>query len=1309
MARWTFGLFLRSQHHRDHRAGNIRRRVCPIGFEAMEDRIVPASHTWNGNGQNGLWATKNNWGGNVPTETTLPGATLADQRFVSSPTTMTWAAGTVTVTYSSGKPFVANSMIVINDVNPATYDNNLVPVPITYIDDGTFTYPLANDPGTFVSGGDFTVVQSNNIPNLLVDNLTFAASGDVNVLAGPLTSSLTPVIGGSAINLVGSSAITVNSNASNSAGLTFISPIQSQTGIVNLGGAGTIAFDVPAANAIPNAYSQLIDTANLVKELLPEQIPDTANLTLNGSNVTYNMNSQTETLASLSVLATSGTGLETGGSAGHVIVNGNLTFSGGTITLNNGSEIDANSLTDSGGTWNFGTSATLAVGSGGLSLSGGVTIPINNNSHLSLSGGVASSGDATDNITSTGSGNLVLSGNQIFSVGDGASAVDLSISAPIVDGTTLGGITKTGSGTLVLSGNNSFTGGLTVNGGTLTTANAISTTNSLAVSNLNTGATGTAVVLDLPTTVPTTVTSLSGSVAVPTSGSNTATINNGGQLLTVNPSSATTFAGTIAGSGGLSLSSTLASNSLTLAGTNTYTGSTTLGLAATLLVNGATDPASSVSVGPAATLGGTGIIGGSVTVSGTLKPAAATTTGTLTVGGAGVGDVTFAAGSNFDVNLTAAGSDELIVAGTANLTNATLNVNGADNAPIGTPITILHAGNLAGTSFVGLPNNTTFTQAGQTYTINYDYVAGNVTLIHWHSPAFTSSDHAGFVVGAASTFNVTTSGYPAVTLSEDPTDPPLPASISFSPATGVFSGTPTSADIGVYTLHFIAHSGFGSDALQTFTLTIGVPPGFTSASYTLFNVGSNGNFPVTASGMPTPTISESMTDTLPGGVTFAGGVLAGTPTTAGIYPLHFTAANGTVDATQTFTLFVGPLATVYVSSAFAGRTAGDFIADADNVTAGSQPAIFGTSAFATIDAAIAATTMTSGTIVVSAGTYAESPNLAGSQTLVLAGDVVVNSIDSAAGSTIDLGTHNLTTGVPAGNNTLAGLVTGTGSLTKVGSDTLTILGNDNYTGGTTVSAGALIVNGSLSPSSTVSIVGSGILGGIGSVGNVTNSGIVNPGSPGAPGTLAVAGNLTLGSGSLVLDLAASGSDSVNATGSAVAISGTTLSLNVGTMTPGETFTILTVPGTSAGVLQGTFANLPMEGSGFTVGSIPFTVSYMGGDGNDVTVTAGRPCDPRQHRPERQRQRLRQRHTRSRLHRQHARPASAFDGRERRLLVQLGREPERLELLDLGPDELRDLDRADAERLGRCHRHRLDGDVLGSRRQQRDPLDRRWRI
>jgi len=108
--------------------------------------------------------------------------------------------------------------------------------------------------------------------------------------------------------------------------------------------------------------------------------------------------------------------------------------------------------------------------------------------------------------------------------------------------------------------------------------------------------------------------------------------------------------------------------------------------------------------------------------------------------------------------------------------------------------------------------------------------------------------------------------------------------------------------------------------------------------------------------------------------------------------------------------------------------------------------------------------------------------------------------------TLTVGSNNLTTtvsGVIQDGGTNGG--TG-GSLTKVGTGTLTLTGTNTYTGTTTVDDGSLIVDGSIGSAQTVVNPG-GLLGGIGFLrGDLLNSGTVSPGNP--FGTLTVGGNYT---------------------------------------------------------------------------------------------------------------------------------------------------------------------------------------------------------
>jgi hypothetical protein len=127
----------------------------------------------------------------------------------------------------------------------------------------------------------------------------------------------------------------------------------------------------------------------------------------------------------------------------------------------------------------------------------------------------------------------------------------------------------------------------------------------------------------------------------------------------------------------------------------------------------------------------------------------------------------------------------------------------------------------------------------------------------------------------------------------------------------------------------------GNRAIALFT--VDQAAAVTSAASAAFVLGSAGSFTVTASGFPSPGLSES--GALPGGVTFtaSNGQLAGTPTgPTGTFPITLTASNGVgADATQAFTLSVGtaPVITSAASATFAVGSAGSFTAVATGAPA----------------------------------------------------------------------------------------------------------------------------------------------------------------------------------------------------------------------------------------------------------------------------------------------------------------------------------------------------------------------------------------
>ena len=139
-------------------------------------------------------------------------------------------------------------------------------------------------------------------------------------------------------------------------------------------------------------------------------------------------------------------------------------------------------------------------------------------------------------------------------------------------------------------------------------------------------------------------------------------------------------------------------------------------------------------------------------------------------------------------------------------------------------------------------------------------------------------------------------------------------------------GTTTPAAPGTYygSAYFADSDGFNTSASSGSCqpiLVVNQAPAITSANTTTFTVGKSGSFSVTATGSPTPSLSEI--GALPGGVTFTDNhngtaTLAGTPKplTAGTYVIPITASNGvSPDATQTFTLVVVQPGQVNVATA----------------------------------------------------------------------------------------------------------------------------------------------------------------------------------------------------------------------------------------------------------------------------------------------------------------------------------------------------------------------------------------------------------
>jgi autotransporter-associated beta strand protein len=189
--------------------------------------------------------------------------------------------------------------------------------------------------------------------------------------------------------------------------------------------------------------------------------------------------------------------------------------------------------------------------------------------------------------------------------------------------------------------------------------------------------------------------------------------------------------------------------------------------------------------------------------------------------------------------------------------------------------------------------------------------------------------------------------------------------------------------------------------------------------------------------------------------------------------------------------------------------------------------------------------------------------------------------------TLTVGGNNLSTEV-SGSIRDGGIVGGVGgALTKTGTGTLTLSGNNTYTGATTVNAGTLLVNGSIASSSLTTVNAGGTLGGIGTIGNTTiNGGTLSPGN--SIGTLTIQGNLVLTSAAAyIVEVSPTQADRTNVTGIAT-LAGTVQAVFGAGSYIARTYTILSANG---GVI-GTFNNLTTAGlpAGFTA-----SLSYTGTD------------------------------------------------------------------------------------------------------------------
>lgn len=570
-----------------------------------------------------------------------------------------------------------------------------------------------------------------------------------------------------------------------------------------------------------------------------------------------------------------------------------------------------------------------------------------------------------------------------------------------------------------------------------------------------------------------------------TSGSNFLTLNNGASNAVVSVTSGSHFiaeniallsnASIIAASGTqLSISGVMSGagrsvelsggGTLALSAVNTYTGATTVN-AGILNLTG------SLTGGGAVTINGTGVLNQSST--GVISGSATVThnsSGSSVLAGPNTYTSTTTV-SNGTLTLSGArtGSSGAFNVGTVAGQNATLNISNGTFALGGNAMNI---GNSPTTAATGTVN-----QSGG----SISFTSGNALLIGQGT------------VGNQGVYNM--SGGSITTFAS--TSRGIMLGVNTNPAPGTNSGGGTFNLSGTGTLNMTAASGGGGDA----TLQIGRRDTTANNTTNAFNqTGGTANVGILSLGGNTG-VSSGVNASL----NLTGGVFAANQFT-GISAGDTNVSTITIGGTAQVTLPAFPTARGSGSTATLtlDSTTGSLTPSAASATY--MPASSFNNAFLTANGA--KLNVPSGRDITIGQVLENAASQVGTLTKDGVGNLTLTGINSYTGATtINAGTLTINEGSIANSNnivnngvlaytlstnarTYSGPITGTGNLTKNGTNTLTLAGANTYTGATTVSQGTLTISGSTNTTAGAVNVGSASVGAliVSGTGSLTTTG-----------------------------------------------------------------------------------------------------------------------------------------------------------------------------------------------------------------------------
>ena len=674
--------------------------------------------------------------------------------------------------------------------------------------------------------------------------------------------------------------------------------------------------------------------------------------------------------------------------------------------------------------------------------------------------------------------NTNVSNLQIGSLAGGGTtggAVSLSIGSMLTTGgdntsTSFGGVisggsgllTKIGTGTQTLTGNNTYTGTTTITAGSLQLGDGGATgklaTTSAIVNNANltiNRSTAVAQGTDFSTAA------ITGNGSFTQAGAGTTTLN-----------AANTFTGnTLVSAGTLALTNSLAlqSSAVDTSGAGVITtGNTTLTLGGLI---GSKDLASVITTGYSSVTTLTLNNSGNNTYSGAIANGAMALTKT------GAGTQTLS-GTNTYIGLTTVNGGALNISGSGLASGNALTLGAGGTADIAT----------VGQTLGAVSNANTAVSA-----LNFSAATGTVTLASLSGAGNTRFGSAGTVTGGISTGTVNVVGL----LTGNITGGTVGAGTLS--ATTVSGGSTTVT--GLSTIGTLSGSGtLGSGSLSatnvsggtnTITGAANITGNITGGTTTVGGVATIGamsagtlNLNGATSSISTLSggsisLGNSTVLTVPDGV-FAGGIsgggsltlattsdvqLNGTNTYTGTTTIggaHSLILNGSMSSLSqitsasagTFDIRIG---TTTIGNTIAGNTKIWKRVSAGTVTFTAQSTYTGTTKVSAgiLQAGVASVAGVSGAFGLNSAVFLD--NIAGGGMALNGYNTQIGSLEGGGplGGNVTLGTAILTMGGDNASKTFAGIISGSGGLTKIGTGQQNLSGNSTYTGPTTVNGGTI--------------------------------------------------------------------------------------------------------------------------------------------------------------------------------------------------------------------------------------------------------------